>query len=195
VDILPKMETITLTEIEKDIINALKQPQDKSKIEYEKIKIPTAIITFLLIIIEFIYPLFIVWGIIAFVVFVVGYNIIGHFRLKHKIKQISINDYEIKTYILSHTTEENYVIRMYKARDIIVYNCCLYFENGEVWNVPKDNYLWSKEQPMSAFAIHESSHRGDSFTVVIKKDTGNIVMAYNTKLFKYKNAPRSTCNF
>ena len=35
--------------------------------------------------------------------------------------------------------------------------------------------------------IYKSTHREDTFVVVPKKDTGEIVMAYNTNAFEYKN--------
>ena len=61
------------------------------------------------------------------------------------------------------------------------------FENGKSWNIPKDNYTWSGEHPMSDRTLYQSTHPRDLFLTVTKKDTGEIVMAYPTEYFEYKN--------
>ena len=124
-------------------------------------------------------------GIIALIVLPIIWFIISRFRLRHGIKKVSIDDYEVTEAVVSHTKEEEFVVRYYKhSETILVYT--IYFENGKKWDIPKDNYLWSVERPMSDFAIFQTAHRGDLFTVVSRKENGEIVMAYDTEFFEYK---------
>lgn len=180
---MAKKQILTRSEIEKDIINVFKQPQEMSESSYKKWTIPSVIIAC----IEFIYPIFILWVVLALVIFLIASSIISRFRLKRHIKNVSIDDYEIKTEVVANTTEESYVKKGPKWHSKRVNNYTIRFENGESWRIPEDNYPWSKERRMSGFAIFQSTHRGDVFMVVIKKDTGKIVVAYNTEFFEYKN--------
>lgn len=182
---MAKKQILTRSEIEKDVINALNRPSDMSESSYKKWTIPCIIIGCLLAIIEFIYPIFILWFLLALVIFLIAGSIIRHFHLKRRIKKVSIDDYEIKTEVVANTTSESYV-RGTGWNSERVNNYTLRFESGEIWRVPKDNYLWSEERPMSDFAIYRSSHRGDVFIVVVKKDTGDIAMVYHTEFFEYK---------
>lgn len=60
---------ITKAEIEKDIVEAIKNPPRESKASYRKFTIPAIVIAIVLIVIEFIYPVFILWLLLALVVF------------------------------------------------------------------------------------------------------------------------------
>ena len=65
-----------------------------------------------------------------------------------------------------------------------------YFENGKKWNIPRDNYTWSRECPMSDRAIYQTTVSRDLFWTVTNKATGEIVMAYPAKYFEYKEKQR-----
>lgn len=39
---------------------------------------------------------------------------------------------------------------------------------------------------MSDFAIYQSAHREDTMITVVKKENGEIIMAYRTEFFEYK---------
>lgn len=181
-------QILTKTEIEKDIINALKNPPNMSEASYKKTTIPAIIIAVLLVVIEFIYPIFILWVLIALVVFLIGSAIFNHFRLKNRIKRVSINDYYITKEVVHSISEEHYRAERggKRRRTEQINNYTVRFENGKSWRIPKDNYLWSVERPMSDCAIFRSTHREDVFIVVTKKDTNEIVMAYHTDFFEYK---------
>ena len=183
---MAKKEIFTTEQIEQDIINALKMPADKSDEHYQMTSIISTILSILAILIGIFYPTVLLWGIIALIVLPIIWFIISRFRLRHGIKKVSIDDYEVTEAVVSHTKEEEFVVRYYKhSKTILVYT--IYFENGKKWDIPKDNYLWCVERPMSDFAIFQTAHRGDLFTVVSRKENGEIVMAYDTEFFEYKN--------
>lgn len=184
---MSKKEMITRAEIEQDIINALKLPPKTAEASYKRMTIPCAIVACLLVIVEFLYPKFIFFVLLALIPILFIFSAIRHFRLRHKIEKVCMDDYDIITDVLSDKSEESYVVRGHKWHSQRVNNYTLRFENNESWRVPKDNYLWSEERPMSDFAIYQSSHRGDLFIVVIKRDTGKIAMAYHADGFEYKN--------
>lgn len=126
-------------------------------------------------------------------IFIVAYLIVDFFRKKNKINVVSMDDYEIKEERVAYINEEIYstdnkihfhslIKKIHTAR---VYIMC--FENGKSWNVPKDNYLWSKECPMSDRTLYQITNCGDVFLIVTQKDTGEIVMTYHADFFEYKN--------
>lgn len=184
-----KKQTITNKEIEADIINALKRPAYISQKSYLKSALPPLLIAAcLLILSEFIYPPASLWILLVELVGLVGYMIFCYLHRSIRIKKVTINDYDITTDILSHKTEEHYQIRNSKLRHTkTINNYSLHFESGKTWRISKDNHFWSKECPMSDAFIHENAHRGDTFILVVKRDTGKIAMAYSTELFEYKN--------
>jgi hypothetical protein len=126
------------------------------------------------------------WLLAAALVCAVGEIIFRRVWLKNQIKNIRLSDYEISTETVSHTYEESYVVNKGRGLNEAVYNSTLYFESGKLWKIPKKNYLWSEERPMSGFAVCRSAHRGDLFTAVTQKDTGEIVVAYHNDFFEYK---------
>lgn len=68
-------------------------------------------------------------------------------------------------------------------RTVSIYS--IQFENGKVLRLPQENFLWSKEYPLSDFGLYEVTQPGDRFTVVEEKKTGNIVLAYPNEYFQY----------
>ena len=62
----------------------------------------------------------------------------------------------------------------------------MFFDNGKTWNIPKNNYAWSGEFPMSDDFIYKNTHFGDIFWTVTEKNTGKIVVAYPAEYFEYK---------
>ncbi len=111
---------------------------------------------------------------------------ISHIRQKVRTKNVSISDYEIHTETVSHTIAESYLARVGRRHSERINNYTVCFENGKNWRIPIDNYLWSTERPMSAFAIYQSTHREDTLFVVTEKGTGVPVMAYPAAFFAYK---------
>ena len=91
---------------------------------------------------------------------------------------------------LSHKEEEHYKQRGPRSGvpdSKQVDNYTLYFENKQSFCLPKDNYLWSEERPMSDFAIFQVAQRGEEFYLAINTITGNIDMIYPLEFFEYKN--------
>lgn len=155
------------------------------KKEYKKFSPLALVIAILLVVSLFIYPLLALWIIIAMLVFLLIAFIYSRYRLKRSIRDVSINDYTVTTDTVSHTEQEKYVNKNGRCGRVVC-NYNLYFQNGKAWRIPKDNYLWSEERPMSDLAIFDSAHCGDTFVVVAEKDSGRIIVAYSTEFFKYE---------
>ena len=188
---MPRKQILTNIEIEKDIVSSLKNPPKESEASYKRWTIPCIIIAILLVIIEFIYPIFILWFLLALIAFGIVYSIFDRFRLKNKIKNVTINDYDITTEIVHSTEEEHYraetggSIRHRRTEQINNYT--IRFENGKSWRIPKELYSWSERLRMHDVGIRNSTHRGDTMIVITEKSSGKIVVAYNTDIFDYKS--------
>lgn len=187
---MAKKQTLTNAEIEKDIISALQNPPKESEVSYKRWTVPCLIITLLLVVIEFIYPIFIIWFLLALIALTVASCVFHHFRLKNQIKNIKINDYDITAEIVHSISEEHYraesgsSVRHRRTEQID--NYIIYFESGKVWRVPKKLYCWDVRLRMHDFDIFNSTHRGDTMIVVTEKNSDKIAVAYNTEIFDYK---------
>ena len=188
---MAKKQILTNVEIEKDIISAIKNPPKESESSYKISTLICIIIAVLLVVIEFIYPIFILWLLLALIVFLIGSRIFHHFRLKNQIKNVMINDYDITAEIVNSTAEEHYRAErggsVGHRRTEQVDNYIIRFENGKVWRVPKELYIWNERLRMSDGGIYNSTHRGDTMIVVTQRNSGKIVVAYNTEIFEYKS--------
>ena len=61
------------------------------------------------------------------------------------------------------------------------------FKIGKSWRIPKELYRWNETIRKHDSDIYPTTHRGDTLIVVTKKDNGEIVVAYHTDIFEYKN--------
>lgn len=185
---MAKKQILTNVEIEKDIVDAIKNPPKESEAYYKKLTIPAIIIAVILVVIEFIYPIFILWLLLGMIVFLICAGIFHHFRLKNQIKNVTINDYIITTEVVHSTAEEHYKAETggKRRRTEQIDNYIVRFENGKSWRIPKELYRWNERLRMQDLGIYRTTHRGDALIVVTKKDTGDIVVAYNTDIFEYK---------
>ena len=189
---MAKKEKFTSAEIEKDIITALKNPSGEPEGSFEKSKIPTRILGIVLCVayavLMLIRPTVVLLTLLVSLLLAIGFSLFKLVKRQIQIKKVSIRDYHVSTEIVHSIDEEHYHYHQKRgkfSRKIPVNNYVIRFENGKEWRIPKDNYLWSTERPMSDFAIHQSTHRGDTMTVVTKADTDNVVMAYHTDFFEY----------
>ena len=186
---MPKKEIVTLKEIERDIKNSLKMGKEMSRSSYLKGAIPCAVLGVILGIISIFQPQIIVNVFLLLIAVVVGViavvgAIIEVSTRKHKRNSVRMDDYDVSFASLSHTEEEHYIETSHHySRQVNIYT--LEFEDGREWIIPKVNYTWSQEFTMSDFTISLSSHPGDSFIVVARKDTRDIVMAYQAEFFEY----------
>jgi len=63
----------------------------------------------------------------------------------------------------------------------------LYFLNYGAYMVPDENYRWSELFSMLPKGVYDSSDYGDEFYLVLsKRDKGEIIFAYNTKMFHFE---------
>ena len=178
--------TLTNAEIEKDIINALKNPPEMSKSSNGKWMIVAIIALVPLILIELIYPALLIWAVLAAAVLLIVCLILH----RRRIEKVSIDDFEITREVVHSTREEHYRgergrIRLHGRAIISVY--VVRFESGKCWRMPKKHYAQNPDLQRSDFALYNETHRGDTFITVAKKSTGEIIMAYNTEAFEYKN--------
>ena len=184
---MPKKQTFTDAEIKKDLIGALKHPPAESERSVNTASwVALGILLASLVVIYF-YRLFFLWFLLGTALYSIGFFIFKHQKLKIQIKKLSLADHEITTETVSHTECESYVIRGTRHRRYTVTRYILHFESKKSFVIPQDNYLWSADTPMSDVVVFNNTHRGDTMTVVTKKSTGEIVVAYNTNLFEYKN--------
>ena len=189
---MSKKQRLTNAEIEKDIIHALKNPPHTPASSYKKTTLPAILAACVLVVMEFIYPLFVLWAFLALLVLVIGGIIFGHYRLKNQIKKVSINDYDITTEVVHSIAEEHYRAergggRRHRRRTEQIDNYSIRFESGKIWRVPQENYAWSERLRSSDLGVYNSTHREDSMIVVTKRASGDVVMAYHADIFEYKN--------
>lgn len=190
---------LTAKEITQDIIHSLKQPNDPSKSQFNRYWHPVGIlIVSVFSVIDLVFM--IVSPLLSLIVFIcfmflfvlpVGWAFlkIQDLRLRHKVKSICMDDYEITTLAISGATEESYLQRIpfvSKKKCNRINNYTLWFENRESWRIPKEIYTWNPERATSDFALYQNTHCGDVFWVITYKATGKIAMAYHTDFFEYK---------
>ena len=189
---MPRKQILTDDNIQTDVKNILKHPANLSRIEWRRSMIPLLVSSASVLVAMIIFQNHYKLVLLAYLIFIVVYLTVEYFRKKSSIKNVDIDDYEIKKVAVSFVREEvystepgSYSYIEKKLKTVHVY--IMYFENGKSWNIPRDNYLWSKECPMSDRTLYQTTHCGDAFWVVTKKDTGEIVVAYPTDFFDYKN--------
>lgn len=188
---MTKKQVLTNAEIEKDLISALRNPPKESEASYKRSTPICILIVVLLIIIEFFYPIFILWGVLALIAFLIGSGLFHHFHLKSQIKRLTVNEYEVTEEIVHSTDEEHYRAEaggtVGHRRTEQINNYSIRFENGKIWRVPKELYCWNERLRMHDVGIFHSTHRGDTMVVVTKKSSGKIVIAYHAEIFEYKS--------
>lgn len=79
---MSQKQTLTNVEIEKDIIHAFKHPPKESETSYQRWTVLYIIIAILLVAIEFVYPMFILWFLLALIVVGIGSGIVHYVRIK-----------------------------------------------------------------------------------------------------------------
>lgn len=62
----------------------------------------------------------------------------------------------------------------------------LHFDGSGEWEIPYQNYRWSRTYRMSRSGVSHTTLCGDPFWIVRRRDTGEIVIAYNQKFFRYE---------
>ena len=190
---MTRKQVLTNENIRTDIKNALKHPATLSHAEHHKSIFPLVVFSAIMLIAIVLFQNYYKVVLGVGVAFIVVYLIIDHFLKQKSIHNVSIENYEIKTECVSCVKEEIYstdhkihlsptVKKIHTAQVYI-----MFFDNGKVWNIPKNNYIWSGEYPMSDDFIYKNTHFGDIFWTVTEKQTGKIVVAYSAEYFEYKN--------
>ncbi len=189
---MAKKQTLTNDNIVTDIKNILKHPTTLSHTEHRKSIFPLLVFSAIMLVAIVLFQNYYKIVLVIALIFIVAYLAIDHFRKQKNINNVSIENYEIKTECVSCVKEEIYstdhkihlspaVQKIHTAQVYI-----MFFDNGKTWNIPKNNYVWSGEYPMSDDFIYQNTHLGDIFWTVTEKHTGKIVVAYSAEYFKYK---------
>lgn len=174
-------EIITKKEIENDIIHAIKHPAHTPRALYF---IWVAVLFAAMMGLVFLerYIIFLPAVVLVVILLLPAVN----FYLRdRKIARLSIDDYVVKKSVVKKVRHERY-IKLAGRRIRMVDNYNILFEKEKVWRIPAEMYWWSENNPMSDITVYENTAQGDVFYTVSEKKSGKIVMAYNTKIFEYK---------
>ena len=182
-------ELLTNKEIEKDVIEIVKNTEPKSNHNNDRLVAMIPIVVIGVIAVTALFkPSLILWEILAVALLVIGVILFDNHRKRKRIQNITLDDYCITKETVRSVCEDEHVTdsvsRPY-AYKFCSYSIC--FENERTWLIPKECYTWSKEHRMTDHGIFQTTQKGDVMTVVAKKDTGRIVVAYNSAIFEYKN--------
>lgn len=190
---MERKQILTNDNIKTDIKNIIKRPAQLSRAEYWKSRKGLLVFDILLILGMLAFQAHYKFVLLIGLIFITAYLIVDYFSNKNRMKKVSIDDYEIKKEAVSYIKEESYrtdhkihispTVRKIHTAHVYI----MHFENGKTWNMPKSNYKWSGECPMSDIMIYQTTHRGDLFWTVIEKATDKIVMAYPAEYFEYKD--------
>ena len=187
---MARKQTLTDDNVKTDIRNILKYPANISHEEHLSFRKRDSVLLIVLFVALLVFHNYYELVLALEVVAIMIYLAVGYLRKLYSIKNVSLDDYEIKEEDVSHIKKEVYltskrISKPKKVREVCVY--IMHFQNGKTWNMPRDNYTWSGECPMSDRTIYELTQIGDIFLSVTKKDTGEVIMAYPTTFFEYKN--------
>lgn len=177
---------LTKTEIEKDIIYALKHPADRTKKKYRILRLIGIAVGIAFGILAACFRDYA--GGILFAVFFLALigGLVYRIHRNHLIKNVSIYDYDIRTSFVKHTYYDHYRKRVGKHSFRMVDVYVIVFEKDKEWSIPKEAYLWSETNLMSDITVYETAERGDTMIIVTERKSGKIVMAYNEKYFEYQ---------
>ena len=184
-----KKQILTNAEIKKDLIHAMRHPPRISEADYKKGTLPAILMACFLFVMGFVYPQFIPWFLLGVIAFLVGATVFHGIRFRYRIKRVTIEDYEITTETVHSIDEEHF--RTEKngkyGRSEQIDNYSIRFENGKIWRIPKECYAWHERLRRGDRGIYQSTHRDDRMIVLTRKKDGEIVMAYHTELFEYRD--------
>ena len=189
---MARKQILTNENIRNDIKNVLKHPATLSHEEHHKSMFLPFVFSTIMVIAIALFQNYYKVVLCVGLAFIVIYLVADYFRKQKSITNISIENYEIKAECVSFIKEEIYstdhklhlsptVKKIHTAKVYI-----MFFDNGTTWNIPKNNYSWSGECPMSDDFIYKNTHLGDMFWIVTEKQTGKIVVAYPAEYFEYK---------
>ncbi len=187
---MTKKQILTDREIEKDIATAIKHPAEMAEHAYRKWNVAAIFSGCGLFVLGIVWYDMILWVLLGMIALGVVVAILQYFDRRRRTRRMSIRDYEITVEILHSKEYEHYVERNIghkgtrKSRPIDNYTWR--FENGQVWRMPTRIYLWCDRYSMARERVHEMIHRGDSFIVVTKKESGDVVVAYPCEIFEYR---------
>ena len=180
-------EMLTREQIRSDIVNRLYEESKTTKSEWNITRVISFIVAITFCVVCFFVPhVAVLLLLLAFAVVIISMFVGGAVR-RHRARQISMDDYDITTDVVSHTELERYYqsgAKIHRGRTVFIFN--VHFESGRSWQANNVNYDWSEKHRILDFNLYENVHRGDVFVVVVNRKNGKIVMAYSEEWFEYK---------
>ncbi len=188
---MPAKERLTKKEIEIDIKNSLKTPKEITEAKYKKETVIGTVFFILMLVLFFVNYRIALWVLLA--LFPIGLAVlVGEYLVRRRQSlSVRIEDYEIVKKPLSHVRLEKYERRersgsrrMSTLRTVEIRFLC--FEGYPDYQLPEENYRWSREYLLSDRFIYENAHRGEEFILAVNRSTGEIAAAYDADQFEYK---------
>lgn len=177
-------EMLTRERIRSDIVNRLYEESEMTKSEWNITRVISFIVAITFCVVCFFVPhVVVLLFLLAFAVVIISMFVGGAVR-RHRARQISMDDYDITTDVVSHTELERYYQRIKRGGTVFIFN--VHFESGRSWQANNVNYDWSEKHRILNFNLYENVHRGDVFVVVVNRKNGKIAMAYSEEWFEYK---------
>lgn len=181
-----KKEKFSSKELVDDLISAVRHPPSQSKKSYIKNTVICLLLAVLLVIASYLWlgiELILLALALPVGIFVI---LLVRKRTKHAVQSIRTEDYSVESVAVLSRAEETYFDRYARRRGEWVSVYTLHFDNGKSLKLPKYNFSWSKEYPMSDTAIYHCAAEGSHFYLVCRKDTGEAVLAYPKDYFVYE---------
>ena len=181
---------LTNKEIEKDITEIIKNTEPKSNYNNDRLGAMIPIVVIGVIAVTAVFkPSLILWEILSIALLIIGVILFDNHRKRKRIQNITLGDYCITKETVESLREDDYILDSPNRAFVTKahYRYSISFENERTWLIPKECYTWSKEHRMTDHGIFQTTQKGDVMTVVAKKDTGRITVAYNSAIFEYKD--------
>jgi len=176
-------ETVTEQRLLEDLRHSAAKPATISQREYNRSTIPCLIGALLLVVLGYIYPKALAFAALGLLALLPILAIGGRLMIKIRVRRVKPSDYILREEALTHKDEEHFTTTS-KYRSKIVNRYLLCFE-GVQWEPAKENFAWRQEGYLSDYGIHQTSHRGDRFLLVIRKRNGKIAVAYPLSQFEF----------
>lgn len=186
---MPAKERLTKKEIEIDIRNNLKAPKEVTEAEWKKTEAIGWALCALIVILFFVDYRVALWAFFLIASLELLLLAVRFCVQRRKSHTARIEDYEIVKKPLSHIRLEKYERRERRSKSTVMRTIeirFLCFEGYPDYQLPKENYRWSREYVLSNFFIYENAHRGEEFILAVRRSTGEIAVAYDADQFEYK---------
>ncbi len=186
---MPAKERLTKKEIEIDIKRNLKAPKEMTEDTYKKWSAIGYALAIPIVVLFFVNYRIALWAFFSLAALEILLLVARFSGKRRQSRTATIEDYEITVAPLLHSKAERYAQKEWSRKRRVtrrIENYFLAFEGRDLYQIPEENYRWSREYVLSDFFIFQNAHRGDAFILAIRKETGEIAAVYPTAFFDYK---------